>query len=179
MKTPLALLLSLSLLTGCKSLIGTDTGNPIHSGTSEEPPQNNEPCEPEGCPMTPNPIPQEGASIGLVQSICSKLYSCNNEIGLDACMEDLYVQGRVDGIFTLSFTDMTFEDLHKQEQDKQILPSQTQYSTCANKVQNMSCGDPTIKIAYQPDRPAPFLGGASLLAFMESCMNIFATPPPE
>lgn len=175
---------SLVILSGCKLLVGTETGNPVHQETGQEsPPDQESPAIPEFCaPNAENCHPAftdrpYKKSVLLIAAMCSRIKICRQDVVFTDCMAEVISSSYAQDIFDLPTQPRNFEDLYSWEKDQVILPRTDLISSCQVGISEITCDDSRMNMAFQPEQTHPFQGAGVFLAFTDSCKDSFEVAP--
>ena len=147
------------LLSSCSAFkCGTSTGNPFLC--------QDQPAEAIGDPFL--------ISSKLRVELCSLLADCHSDLSAMNCKDHF---GLLDNIDTeIGLTQGSFDqysDIEEAELKKSITPNLEGFNLCLSGVQSLSCENPLVQKAFDPEKTNPISAVDELIGSVDSCQMIF------
>jgi hypothetical protein len=126
--------------------------------------------------VTGNPLGP--ASRGLVERVCAIITQCDSRVTYSSCEAGVSAVGGIDS--ELGLQSGRYENLDSitlAEQAGAIVSQPAATSTCYAEFDRLSCSDASVRNAYDPSLPNPFVGFPSMIPQTSgSCPSMFSTP---
>lgn len=144
------------MTTGCGiRFLGTNTGNPP------------------GIDSSSPAVPYEGA-LKLGSSICSKISSCYPASAFNTCLQSVVnISGYTSEMGVTASTYPTLTDLRNAELALQVTANTTNFDSCIQAIEALSCADSNVQNAYSIATPNAYTATNLLFRSSGSCTQIY------
>jgi hypothetical protein len=155
-KTFLAIIILPLFLAACLESPGTNTGNP---GTT---------------PVGSSPGSDHNSVHLLVLSVCAKIKSCYPQSNSITCyLNSMDLQGYTSELGATAATYSKMTDLAAAVHDGTVTPNTTNFTTCTDAINTLSCADSLMQSAYSASTPTAYSATNLLFRASSACQQVY------
>lgn len=163
MKLKIIPILFLVILVSCNiKLPGTNSGNP----DNQQPNDNSQ--------QPANPVIATSYISLLVSSACSRVSFCNSQISIDNCTSLIAnISGFTSELGSTASSYLTVASLITAEKEKSVSVNTTNFTTCNEAIQVISCSDSLMLNAFSIANSNDFSNLKVLFQTKSACQQIY------
>jgi len=165
-KTFLAIIILPLFLAACLESPGTNTGNP---GSIPAGDNGSQPGDDGNSPGMPT-----NSVHYLAGTICIKIKSCYPQSNSSTCyLKAMDLQGYTRALGATAATYNKMTDLAAAVDDGTVTPNTTNFTTCSDAINVISCADKLMQKAYSVKKPADYSATNLLFRASTACQQIY------
>jgi hypothetical protein len=126
--------------------------------------------------VTGNPIAPSSSKI--LSGICKVLTECNATLTAGDCETGVLQTGGMNAPLGLPDTLDTYADILQAEQSGVVVGNSGPTDTCVAAIRSLSCADPAVESAYDPDLSNPFSAVSGMIPIAPGSCAAALTPAP-